>query len=71
MAQIMPIVQWCLAHWVDVLHAVSALCGGLIAIFVLIPGDQPEATLQKIVDLIAKISVKPSQPAPQDPPANP
>ena len=44
--------------WPQILSAASGLCIALIAVFTLIPGDQPEKTLQKIVDLIAKISRK-------------
>lgn len=38
--------------------AVNAVLAALIALFVIIPGDQPEKTLQSIVDLIKKISRK-------------
>lgn len=40
------------------LAAANALLMAVIAIAVLIPGEQPEKFLQKIVDLIAKISKK-------------
>jgi len=44
--------------WLTLLGAVSAICTGLIVIFSLIPGDQPEKTLKVIVDLISKVSRK-------------
>jgi hypothetical protein len=40
------------------LGAITALIGAVIAIAQLIPGDEPEATLQKIVDLLARFSRK-------------
>lgn len=41
-----------------VLGSISAIIVGLIAIFVLVPGPQPEQFLQSVVDFIAKISRK-------------
>lgn len=38
--------------------AVNALLVGFIAIFSLIPGEQPEKTMQFIVDLLKKFSKK-------------
>ena len=40
------------------LGAITALFGAVIAIAQLIPGDEPENTLQKIVDFLAKFSRK-------------
>lgn len=40
------------------LGAITALLGAVIAIAQLIPGDEPENTLQKIVDFLAKFSRK-------------
>jgi len=40
------------------LGAITALLGAVIAVAQLIPGDEPEATLQKIVDFLAKFSKK-------------
>ena len=44
--------------WMEWVIAIQSACAGLIPIFLLIKGDQPEKTLQKIVDLISKISRK-------------
>ena len=44
--------------WLAWLGAVTALLGAVIAICQLIPGDEPENTLQKIVDFLAKFSRK-------------
>lgn len=56
--------------------AIPAIITALIAVFMLIPGDEPEATLkkwlgysQKIVDVIAKFSRK--APDAGNPPSNP
>jgi len=40
------------------LGAITALLGAVIAITQLIPGDEPENTLQKVVDFLAKFSRK-------------
>lgn len=44
--------------WIAWLGAITALLGAVIAIAQLIPGDEPENTLQKIVDFLAKFSRK-------------
>ena len=55
------LVQFLILHWMDILVNLSAAIGALIlllqafiAIFILIPGPQPEATMQKIIDLLKK-----------------
>ncbi len=40
------------------LGAITALLGAVIAIAQLIPGDEPERTLSRIVDFLAKFSRK-------------
>lgn len=40
------------------LGAITALLGAIIAVAQLIPGDEPENTLQKVVDFLAKFSRK-------------
>jgi hypothetical protein len=42
----------------NLIVALNAVIVALIALFVLIPGSQPEAFLQKCVDLLAKFSRK-------------
>jgi hypothetical protein len=54
----MEIVNWLMAHGLDVVGALVLLCNAIIAIAVLIPGDQPEKFLQGAVDLLSKISRK-------------
>ena len=45
-------------HGQDVISALVAVLSAAIAVSLLIPGDQPEKSLQKIVDFIQKISKK-------------
>lgn len=59
MKTFMDIIGWIGGHWQELIGGVVALMGSLVAIFMLIPGDQPEKTLQKIVDFLAKFSKKP------------
>jgi len=40
------------------LGAITALLGAVIAVAQLIPGDEPEATLSKVVQFLAKFSKK-------------
>jgi hypothetical protein len=42
----------------EFLAAVMAVCMALIALFMLIPGEQPEKFLQGMVDFLAKFSKK-------------
>ena len=46
------------ANWQTLLLGLQGVLVGLIAIFAVIPGDQPEKTLQAIVDVIKRFSVK-------------
>jgi hypothetical protein len=55
------LISFVLANYVDILIALVALVGAtiavlhaLIAIFLMIPGPQPEAALQKAVDVLQK-----------------
>lgn len=44
--------------WLAVVGAVTLILGGLIVIFEMIPGEQPEKFLRSVVDLLAKFSRK-------------
>ena len=44
--------------WLAWLGALTALLGAVIAIAQLIPGEQPEKSLQAVVDFLAKFSKK-------------
>jgi hypothetical protein len=51
-------LSYAVSHGTQILGAVTALLTAAVAIATLFPGDEPEATLQKIVDFISKISRK-------------
>ena len=46
------------AHWQEYLGVITAVLGAAIAVATVIPGDEPERTLQKIVDFNSQISRK-------------
>lgn len=45
-------------NYQPILASILGILSGLIAIFLLIPGDQPEKALQGIVDFLSKFSKK-------------
>lgn len=45
-------------QWMEWVIAIESLMASLIMLFMLIPGDQPEKTLQKILDIMSKFSKK-------------
>lgn len=51
--------KWIIANGPAILNSVIALLIALIAVCMWIPGSQPEAALQKVVDFLAKFSKKP------------
>lgn len=58
MAKIIEIASWIMAHYQEILAALMALLTGLIAFFMIIPGEQPEKALKGFADFIAKFSAK-------------
>ena len=44
--------------WLAWVGAITALLGAVIAIAQLIPGEQPEKSLQAVVDFLSKFSKK-------------
>lgn len=58
MEKIMTALSWIIANYEAILAALVSLLMAIIAIAMLIPGEQPEKTLQKIVDFLAKFSKK-------------
>jgi len=44
--------------WLGALGAVTALLAAVAAVATFIPGDEPERTLQKIVDFLSNFSKK-------------
>jgi glutaminase len=47
-----------LTNWQSYLGVLTAVLAAAIAVASVIPGDEPERTLQKIVDFISNISRK-------------
>ena len=45
-------------NWLEILGAVNGLLLALIAVFALIPGEQPEKALRAVAALLSKISRK-------------
>lgn len=54
----MEILTWIMENLPEIFSGVVALLTGIIAICLLIPGEQPEKTLQIIVDFLKKLSLK-------------
>lgn len=45
-------------NWLEILGAINGLILALIAIFALIPGEQPEKALRSVANLLGKFSRK-------------
>lgn len=45
-------------HGLEIIHVILAVLSALIAIFMLVPGKQPEKSLRAIADFIEKFSKK-------------
>lgn len=54
----MQVVNFVLENYQSILSGLVAVLGGVIAISLVIPGDQPEKSLQKVVDFLSKFSKK-------------
>ena len=54
----MSLLWWLVANWKDLLLGVEAVLGALIALALILPGSEPEATLQKVLDFLKKFSRK-------------
>ena len=54
----MDIITNILNNWQAYLGVITAVLAAAIAVATVIPGDEPEKTLQKIVDFIASVSRK-------------
>lgn len=59
MATVMNIINWLIGHYQVIIASVIALLTALIAVFLMIPGEQPEKAMQGIVDFLTKFSKKP------------
>ena len=58
MEQIVSVIGFISLNYQAIIAAVMALLTGIIAVELLIPGEQPEKTLQAIVDFLSKFSKK-------------
>lgn len=54
----MGVLSFIVEHHQAILAGAIAILTGVTAIAMVIPGEQPEKTLQKIVDVLAKFSRK-------------
>lgn len=54
----MQILAWLAAHGSELISAISGLLSAMIILALMIPGEQPEKSLQKLVDLLGKFSRK-------------
>jgi hypothetical protein len=52
----MDLITNILNNWQSYLGVLATVLGAAIAVATVIPGDEPERTLQKIVDFIQSIS---------------
>lgn len=51
-------ITWIIDNYQTILTGVNAILAGLITISMAIPGPEPERTLQKIADFLARFSKK-------------
>ena len=54
----MEIITNIASHWQEYLGVLVAVLTAAIAVATVVPGDEPERTLQRIVDFIQSISRK-------------
>lgn len=58
MEKLIVLVSWIVSEGPTVLAAVIGVLTALIALFMLIPGEQPEKALKKAVEWLSKYSKK-------------
>ena len=58
MGMLLDVIKFISAHFNEIVTALIAFMSGVIAVSLLIPGAEPETTLQRIVDFLKKISIK-------------
>lgn len=51
-------LEWLMLHWKESLLALEALLVGVIAVALLVPGEQPDKALQGALELLKKFSLK-------------
>lgn len=60
MEAIIEWLKWAVATGPNFVTALVAVLTALIALFMMIPGEEPEATLTKMVNFLSKFSLKKS-----------
>lgn len=55
---VLDVIKWVVDNYQIVLTGFVGVLTGLIAIFMVVPGDQPEKFFQSVVDFISKFSKK-------------
>ena len=55
---VLQLIGWATANGPQFISALIGFLSAVIAVCLLIPGEQPEAFLQKVVDFLAKFSKK-------------
>lgn len=58
MSQVLDLVKWLYENYAAILGGADAVVLALIALFMLIPGAEPEASMKKIADFLEKFSRK-------------
>jgi hypothetical protein len=58
MVQVIEIGKWLMANWMELLAAIILALNGLIAVALIVPGEQPEKALMSVVNFISKFSRK-------------
>ena len=61
MDKILEIGKLLIANWEVILGGLIAALTGLIAVAMIIPGEQPDKALQAAVDFLKRFSRKPAQ----------
>lgn len=54
----MSVLNWIVENYQAVISIAVGLLSSVVAIALLVPGDEPEKSLQKVVDFISKLSKK-------------
>jgi hypothetical protein len=58
MDKVLQIFNFIATNYQAIISALIGILSSIVAIALMIPGDQPEKTLQSIVDFLAKFSKK-------------
>lgn len=58
MDKVIEVGKWIIENSATICAGIVSVCGGLIMIFLPIPGEQPEKTLHAIADFFGKFSKK-------------